>query len=100
MTSLAQNILEKFQKVSEPENSKNSKNSNSDENINSLFYNGKEIEKEIQTEQTGEFPSWISGKGFSDLGRRPQIPGLTGWSVELTLKRTYVSKWPGKIRYW
>jgi len=32
-----------------------------DENLNTLFYNGKAIEKEIQTEQTGEFPSWISG---------------------------------------
>ena len=56
MTSIAQNIIENFQKVSEP------KPNRSDENINSLFYNGKEIEKEIQTEQTGEFPSWISGR--------------------------------------
>ena len=56
MTSIAQNIIENFQKVSE------SKPNRLDENINSLFYNGKEIEKEIQTEQTGEFPSWISGR--------------------------------------
>ena len=54
MTSIAQNIIENFQKVSKP--------NRSDENINSLFYNGKEIEKEIQTEQTGEFPNWISGR--------------------------------------
>lgn len=32
-----------------------------DENLNTLFYNGKAIEKEVETEQTGEFPSWISG---------------------------------------
>ena len=56
MTSIAQNIIENFQKVSE------TKSNRSDENINSLFYNGKEIEKEIQTEQTGEFPNWISGR--------------------------------------
>ena len=37
------------------------KKSYSDENLNTLFYNGKEIEKEITTEQTGEFPDWISG---------------------------------------
>ena len=58
MTSLAQNILENFQKVTETE----AKPSRSDENLNTLFYNGKAIEKEIQTEQTGEFPSWISGR--------------------------------------
>ena len=58
MTSLAQNILENFQKVTETE----AKPSPSDENLNTLFYNGKAIEKEIQTEQTGEFPSWISGR--------------------------------------
>ena len=58
MTSVARNILEKFQKISEIE----AKPSRSDENLNTLFYNGKAIEKEIQTEQTGEFPSWISGR--------------------------------------
>ena len=60
MTSLAQNILENFQKVTETE----AKPSRSDENLNTLFYNGKAIEKEIQTEQTGEFPSWISGRVY------------------------------------
>ena len=73
MTSIAQNILENFQKINETQ----VKPSRSDENINSLFYNGKAIEKEIQTEQTGEFPSWISGRvyqavqGSSD--RRPYL---------------------------
>ena len=60
MTSIAQNILENFQKINETQ----VKPSRSDENINSLFYNGKAIEKEIQTEQTGEFPSWISGRVY------------------------------------
>jgi len=58
MTSLAQNKLENFQQVTETV----TKPSRSDENLNTLFYNGKAVEKEIQTEQTGEFPSWISGR--------------------------------------
>ena len=67
MTSVAQNILENFQKINETQ----AKPSRSDENINTLFYNGKAIEKEIQTEQTGEFPSWISGRFYQTVQGSP-----------------------------
>lgn len=67
MTSVAQNILENFQKINETQ----TKPSRSDENLNTLFYNGKAIEKEIQTEQTGEFPSWISGRVYQAVQGSP-----------------------------
>ena len=99
MTSLAQNILENFQKVTETE----AKPSRSDENLNTLFYNGKAIEKEIQTEQTGEFPSWISGR-VSPTVQGSSLTIIESFQDPLELgepkRRTYVSKRSRKIRYW
>ena len=99
MTSLAQNILENFQKVTETE----AKPSRSDENLNTLFYNGKAIEKEIQTEQTGEFPSWISGR-VSPTVQGSSLTIIDSFQGPLELgepkRRTYVSKRSRKIRYW
>ena len=37
------------------------KNMAADPNITSLFYNGHATETEVDTEQSGKFPSWISG---------------------------------------
>lgn len=35
---------------------------NIDPNLNSLFYNGKATEDEVQCKLTGSFPKWVSGK--------------------------------------
>ena len=84
MTSLAQNILENFQKVTETE----AKPSRSDENLNTLFYNGKAIEKEIQTEQTGEFPSWISGRVYQAMqGSLFTIVSLPYFGIKIVICR-------------
>ena len=84
MTSVAQNILENFQKINETQ----AKPSRSDENINTLFYNGKAIEKEIQTEQTGEFPSWISGRFYQAVqGSSFTIVSLAYLGIKIAICR-------------
>ena len=35
---------------------------NIDPNLNSLFYNGKATESEVECKLTGNFPKWVSGK--------------------------------------
>ena len=41
--------------------------SNIDPNLNSLFYNGKAIETEVECKLTGSFPKWVSGNRFSAI---------------------------------